>query len=299
MKTGSVLPRPLGFLSISLLGASILLAGCAETRLVLHTAKKLSNKPVAPAGTYKVGKPYRIAGVWYYPKVDYNYRETGMASWYGPKFHNRKTANGQIFDMNAISAAHRTLPMPSLVQVTNLTNGRSLKVLVNDRGPFAHGRIIDLSRRAAQLLGFERAGVARVLVEILPEESRQLARMAPGGPSFQTVAKAPPVRSLPPPPAPVKVASVPLARQPDLKPPPAPSKTALFVQAGAFVRIDLARQMERDLSTIGPTQIVEATVGNRRFYRVRLGPASSASHGDRMLDAVVRTGYPNARLVFY
>ena len=93
----------------------------------------------------------------------------------GPNFHGKKTANGEIFDMNRVSAAHRTLPMPSIVRVTNLNSGRALVIRVNDRGPFAHGRIIDLSRRAAQLLGFERAGTAPVRVEILAEESRQIA----------------------------------------------------------------------------------------------------------------------------
>src|SRR5690606_37604870 len=104
----------------------------------------------------------------------------GIASWYGPKFHNRRTANGQLFDMNAITAAHRTLPLPSIVRVTNLENGRTLKVLVNDRGPFARGRIIDVSRRTAQLLGFEHKGTAPVRVEIVPDESRRIALIAQG-----------------------------------------------------------------------------------------------------------------------
>ncbi|MDA1326688.1 MAG: septal ring lytic transglycosylase RlpA family protein [Proteobacteria bacterium] len=270
------------------------MASCAETRLVLHAAKKLSNPPQTESGNYKVGNPYRIGGVWYYPKVDYSYRETGVASWYGAKFHNQLTANGQIFDMNAISAAHKTLPLPSIVQVTNLTNGRSLKVLVNDRGPFAHGRIIDLSRRAAQLLGFERAGIARVRVEIIAPESRRLANLAnlaQRGNSTGMIAAEPSV--------PVRIASLPADGSADVKVVPVSSNTNLFVQAGSFVRRDLARQMERDLAPIGPTQIVEATVGKQLFYRVRLGPVETVNDGDRILDAVVRTGYPNAQLVVY
>lgn len=129
-------------------------------------------------GTYKVGKAYQIAGQWYYPQVDVAYEETGIASWYGPNFHGRKTANGEIFDMTLISAAHRTLPMPSVVRVTNLENGRSLIVRINDRGPFARGRIIDLSRRAAELLGFTAQGTAMVHVRLLGEESRQAALAA-------------------------------------------------------------------------------------------------------------------------
>jgi rare lipoprotein A len=275
-------------LTAAILGTAILLTGCAETRLVLHTAKKLSNKPETPTGTYKVGKPYQIRGVWYHPHVNYGYRETGIASWYGAKFHNRQTANGQIFDMNSISAAHRTLPLPSVVQVTNLSNGRSLKILVNDRGPFAHGRIIDLSRRAAQLLGFERAGTARVLVEIVADESRRLAQLAQGksGKPVRVSAITKPMVVVPITPV-QKIQGLSL---------PVPGKGSLFVQAGAFVRKDLAKQMERDLAPIGPTRIVEATIGERLYYRVRLGPVAM-DESNKILDAVVRTGYPDARLV--
>ena len=156
--------------------AAVALSGCAETEFIANTTKVLSDlgrTPVAP-GRYKVGKPYQIKGVWYYPKEDWSYVETGIASWYGPNFHGKQTANGEIFDQNAITAAHKTLPMPTAARVTNLENGRSLVVRVNDRGPFVHGRIIDLSRRSAQLLGFERQGTARVRIEILPGESRRL-----------------------------------------------------------------------------------------------------------------------------
>ena len=156
---------------------ALMVSACAETELVVHSAKQVQNaiSEGKPPGRYKVGSPYEIKGVWYYPKVDYGYVETGIASWYGPNFHNKDTANGEVFDQNAITAAHRTLPMPSIVRVTNLENGRALIVRINDRGPFAHGRIIDLSRRSAQLLGFQRQGTAKVRVEILPEESRRIA----------------------------------------------------------------------------------------------------------------------------
>ncbi|MBT6428811.1 MAG: septal ring lytic transglycosylase RlpA family protein, partial [Rhodospirillaceae bacterium] len=164
-----------------ILSLGALLGGCAETELVMHTAKQFAPQANAKAsGRYKIGKPYKIAGIYYYPTVDYNYAETGVASWYGPKFHGLKTANGATFDMNEVTAAHRTLPLPSMVRVTNLRNGRSLKILVNDRGPFSRGRIIDLSRRSAQLLGVIRAGTAPVRVEIIADESRQLAAIARG-----------------------------------------------------------------------------------------------------------------------
>lgn len=113
---------------------------------------------------YKIGKPYQINGKWYRPQEDLDYSEVGIASWYGPQFHRRLTANGEIFDMNRLSAAHTTLPLPSMVEVTNLENGRSLVVRVNDRGPFANDRIIDMSRAAARKLDFEQQGIARVRV---------------------------------------------------------------------------------------------------------------------------------------
>ena len=116
-------------------------------------------------GTYRVGKPYVVAGRVYVPEEDVNYREEGLASWYGDDFHGRLTANGEVFDMSALTAAHPTLPMPCYARVTNLSNGRSLIVRVNDRGPYHGNRLIDVSNRAAELLDFKGNGVARVRVE--------------------------------------------------------------------------------------------------------------------------------------
>ena len=116
-------------------------------------------------GTYRVGKPYVVAGKTYVPAEPSSYKTEGLASWYGDDFHGRLTANGEVFDMHSIAAAHPTLPMPSYVRVTNLNNGRSMVVRVNDRGPFHGNRVIDVSQRAADLLGFKRRGTARVRVE--------------------------------------------------------------------------------------------------------------------------------------
>ncbi|MBV9825226.1 MAG: septal ring lytic transglycosylase RlpA family protein [Alphaproteobacteria bacterium] len=132
-------------------------------------------------------QPYQVNGVWYYPKADYAYDETGTASWYGSQFQGRATSDGEIFDMNEVSAAHKTLPLPSVVEVTNLQNGRSLQMRVNDRGPFVDGRIIDLSRRAAQLLGYEGAGTTQVRVRILKDESIQVAEAAMRGQAPRTM----------------------------------------------------------------------------------------------------------------
>ncbi|MDP1868685.1 MAG: septal ring lytic transglycosylase RlpA family protein [Bradyrhizobium sp.] len=116
-------------------------------------------------GTYRVGKPYTVAGRVYVPEDDPNYRAEGMASWYGDDFHGRLTANGEVFDMTSLTAAHPTLPIPSYARVTNLSNGKSLIVRVNDRGPYHGNRLIDVSNRASELLEFKSKGVARVRVE--------------------------------------------------------------------------------------------------------------------------------------
>jgi rare lipoprotein A len=161
-------------LGVSALAASAILAGCAETRVVATSAKQvnIAQDDLDTSGkVYKVGKPYKVAGKWYYPSEDYGYTETGYASWYGPNFHGKPTAIGERFDMYQLSAAHKTLPLPSIVRVTNLENGRTLKLRVNDRGPFVGNRIIDVSKRGAQLLGFEKQGTAKVRVEVLAEES--------------------------------------------------------------------------------------------------------------------------------
>ena len=150
------------------------IGSCSETTFLINSAKRIGTWGDNP--TYKVGNPYKINGKWYYPAINYEYDEAGHASWYGPGFHGKKTANGEIFNQNLISAAHRTLPLPSIVKVTNLENGKVLSfVRVNDRGPFAKNRIIDLSKEAAKELGFVNRGVAKVRVEILEDESRKFA----------------------------------------------------------------------------------------------------------------------------
>jgi rare lipoprotein A len=138
-------------------------------------------------GGYKIGSPYKISGRWYYPAEDRNYDRTGVASWYGTDFHGRKTANGEIFDMNALTAAHPTLPLPSYAYVTNLANGRTILVRINDRGPYVHDRLIDLSRQSARALGTEASGTGRVQVKYAgrapldgnPQHERQFLAQQP------------------------------------------------------------------------------------------------------------------------
>jgi rare lipoprotein A len=311
----------------ALLMSTALLSGCAEANLFGYFAKRAAGgdggqpPPVGSttAQTYKVGKPYQVAGVWYYPAEDWDYDETGIASWYGPDFHAKQTANGEVFDMNAVTAAHKTLPMPSIVRVTNLENGRSLVVRVNDRGPFVNGRIIDLSRRSAQLLGMEGKGTARVRVQILADESRALAGKArPDVPEAPKVAAAPresvTAETLPPPGSreaarPIQTASngVPqrgvsvaaveqvLARQDVSVVPVKP--THIYIQAGSFSRHDNAMRLSARLSGVGSTHVDQATVAGKTVYRVRLGPVPTVEEADRLLDSVIASGSQDARVV--
>jgi rare lipoprotein A len=162
----------LGQLAVAV-AACALLANCsAGNRIDPKYGVSASARVVEPGqpvpkggGVYRVGKPYTVAGRTYVPEEDTNYVAEGMASWYGEDFHGRYTANGEIFDMNSISAAHPTLPLPSYARVTNLRNHRSIVVRINDRGPYARNRIIDLSVKTAQLLGFYGHGLAKVKVE--------------------------------------------------------------------------------------------------------------------------------------
>ena len=146
----------------------------------------------AQSGQYKIGKPYSIDGVTYTPREEFNHTETGVASWYGPGFHTKSTANGETYDQADHTAAHRTLQMPSVVRVTNLDNGLSTVVRINDRGPFARSRVIDLSNTAAHDLDMTRAGTARVRIDQLPAESMAVKEVAlgGGGPSEQNQALA-------------------------------------------------------------------------------------------------------------
>lgn len=324
-------------LMVLALGAG--LAGCAETRLITATAKQVTRdttpSPSVPArlagGVYKVGNPYQVAGVWYYPKEDPDYDETGIASWYGPQFHGRYTANGEIFDMNEVTAAHQTLPLPSLVRVTNLENGRSIIVRVNDRGPFVNGRIIDLSRRSAQLLGTERSGTAKVRVQMVgpatgdPNVPQPTAptvaedkppvvaapratvttEALPMPPGARGLAQTPPPpRAAPPPPATTVVASanmqapaaaIDLDKQPVRQVAVKPS--SIYVQAGAFTQFDNANRLSARLTTLGPTRISSALVGGTDFFRVRLGPLNDVTQADQMLNYLIANGNPDARII--
>jgi len=143
------------------------------------------NDPIPRGGgRYKIGDPYQVSGRWYVPREETDYDRVGVASWYGDDFHGRYTANGEIFDMRALTAAHQTLPLPSYAYVTNLTNGRTILVRINDRGPFVNDRMIDLSQASAHALGYHQHGLARVRVRyagpapLSGDDSRERAHLA-------------------------------------------------------------------------------------------------------------------------
>lgn len=265
--------------------SALILSSCATDKVGLNSQRAaLSNI----SGTYKVGNPYKIRGKWYYPKEDYSYVETGIASWYGADFHAKYTANGEVYDMNTLTAAHRTLPLPSIVRVTNLENGRSLVLRVNDRGPFAKNRIIDISKRGAQLLGFQAQGTAKVKVEILEEESKALKTALTGKPCapVATYAKITP-----------KVIT-------NEKTPALSSYTAttpagnnFYIQAGSFSRKETADNLKSQLHKYGNIRVIPADIDGTRYYRVQVGPFYGKTDANIALLKIKDTGLPDAKVV--
>lgn len=249
-----------------------------------------------PHPVFKIGQPYEVKGVWYTPEADYGYDRTGVASWYGRQFQGRYTANGEVYDLNELTAAHTTLPLPCVVEVTNLANGRALRLRVNDRGPFADGRIIDVSRRAAQLLGFERTGTAEVRVRVLRNESiaaeEQVIRESGQNPQILAAA---------------------LAHQPShaqtmiarVEPPPMSyPQTAtprpqrrLYVEAGTFYEKQYARRVGSALSPLGSVAIVTISDRGTPFYRVQLGPFASNREAEAARARLRGGGYREARII--
>jgi len=154
----------------------LLLNSCSPQDSLYRKLSKEDASRKQYEGHYKVGESYAINNKTYHPKKNNNHDETGKCSWYGKKhgFHGKKTANGDTYNKNMLTAAHRTLPMPSMVKVTNLENNKSIVVMVNDRGPFRKDRIIDVSEEAANILGFKNRGVTNVRVQYLPKESKEL-----------------------------------------------------------------------------------------------------------------------------
>ena len=340
-----------------LLAFSLLATSCAEVEYVSHWAKTWSDDEATPSkridiihgdpignpqpatdrngSYYKVGSAYNIGGAWYRPQESFTYDQTGIASWYGPNFHGKKTANGEIYDKYALTAAHPTLQMPSLVRVTNLENGRSVVVRINDRGPFARGRIIDLSKRAAELLDMINQGTARVRVQVLPEESRKLAAAAKRGvPLRQAMldlqggyVRQPSAPQTKPETRTVLASgqtdgdayylpegqrSRPVLNAGSVSPTSynmssqglytvqttATEATDIYVQIGAFRQRENAELLRAKVTHLqSPVSVHEAVIDGQLFFRVRLGPAATVQQADTLLSDALRAGYNDARIV--
>lgn len=239
---------------VAMAGAS--LAACATEGRPGGPAPNVS--PRASGAVRGTMRPYQVHGVWYTPREDPGYDETGLASWYGDQFHNQRTADGELFDMNLPSAAHRTLPLPSLVEVTNLDNGRRVRLRLNDRGPFVGGRILDVSRQAARDLGFYGKGLARVRVRYL-------------GPADAAPREGPR-------PADVRQAS---------------SGGGTRIQAAAFADL---RNAERAAGRLGEGANIETVRrGDTTLYRVVV--TCGADNAARRLAQVAAAGFPEARVL--
>lgn len=317
-----------GFLTAAVLIVAIGLTACSRSGKRGDESNRLSKRVVeigerAPkgGGHYKVGNPYQIKGRWYRPKEQPKYNEVGIASWYGDLFHGRYTSNGEVFDMESLTAAHPTLPMPTYAEVTNLKNGRTIVVRINDRGPYAHDRVIDLSKRSARELGVFRPGTARVRVRYLGKAplngddtyerqvlaSQPWARYAAGKPSTKTASaagksallfaastKKPLTKS-------DKLA---IAATPTVRKVAAPGRSnanprrqLVFVQAAAFRSKASADSVRRKLSGLGQVHVFPAEVAGTIWYRVRLGPFREDLRARDTLKKVVAAGAPGAHIV--
>lgn len=277
--------------------ALLVLTGCAgKTIEVKGTPHEQAKAIKYQGGMYKVGNPYKIFGTWYYPKEDYSYSEEGIASWYGKDFHAKKTANGEDYNMHTLTAAHRTLPLPSVVRVTNLANGRTLVLRVNDRGPYAKSRIIDISKRGAELLGYNLQGTTRVRVELLEKESKELKAALLGQAVEPVVAKKViPQKVIPQKVVPKKeyVAIAPKASKPAY----VSGEKKFYVQAGSFSTSEAAQDLSSKLSKYGKSKVAEAVVDGKKFYRVRLGPFNHSEEAEVSLARVRSYGVYNAKVV--
>ena len=298
----------------------IFLSGCVATGLGKRSSYSL------PRHGYKVGKPYTVRGVTYTPRVDYKYDEIGIASWYAEGFHGRRTASGEIYNSNDLTAAHPTLPMPTVVKVTRLDNGRSVVVRINDRGPFVPGRIIDLSKRAAEELDMLRVGVARVRVQVLEAETKRLlARMGMAVESPDASSRT--ASSVLAAPAAVTEAvsvrqsvvgdrsSTPTSAQRtvSLNSPNFPEEAGVLadvatknrmsatpilwiVQIGSFSSRQTAQQVLEQTRINTASRIEEVDIGGKTFYRAQLGPYADRKQAEQVYQQILAAGFTGARI---
>lgn len=287
------------FRAALILLCTLALTACGgRPTLQTGAAPPVQRGPVADTPV-KIGKPYQIAGIWYYPADEADYDEVGYASWYGDAFHGGPTANGEQFDMHMVGAAHKTLPLPSYVEVTALDTGRTVLVRVNDRGPFVANRIIDLSRRAAEQLGITRQGVARVRVKrVYPGEIDRLALRTGQAASERPLQSATMLASLD---SRFRVwlaaqsKSVPAAAPLQSAPLPASPGFSASAIGGYFVQVGTYGDRSRADSLASALGASIDAAGN--VYRVRLGPYFDEGMALAALARMQGQGYQDARLI--
>jgi rare lipoprotein A len=268
--------------------------------------------PSAPH--YELGQPYQAGGVWWYPSAALRFEETGIAEVYGAD-HPGLTADGEVFDQGAMAAANQTLSLPVIAQVTNLETGRQVLVRINDRGPPTPRRVLAVTRRVADLLGFPATGAARVRVRVLEAESQAAQAALPGAPSLPVSAAprgAVESSSLAPPPgargsaggtgmttaastAPSAQQSVPL-RLPETLTQTTPDPGQLWIDLGSFPTYEFANMRRADVAQLGAT-IDSSRRGRSESFRVLIGPIPDIPQADRLLDQTVAAGVPDGRIV--
>jgi len=273
-------------------------ANLGKKYLIPKEEKKYIQKPI-----YKIGKKYNVAGKYYYPKKDLYYNKTGIASWYGPKFHGKLTANGEIYNQYALTAAHKTLPLPSAVKVTNLKNNKSIVLRINDRGPFVNDRIIDLSSKAADILDLKREGTGLVRVQILKDKSLYLEKLAKRG-AFPEIEDLKEVE-LPNITIPNKVA----VKIKDTKNQKIVSKKInynlknfnkeykIYIKLASFSSNKNAEIMKKKLSYIDKVKIYKIFKVNKVLFQVKAGPFSSVEKVDKLHSLLLKKGMQGAKII--
>lgn len=286
-----------------LIVSGVTLSGCSSKRdpfagVASPMYKGNGDVPLG-GGRSVVGKPYSVAGLRFVPRVDPTYDRKGVASWYGKQFHRRMTSNGEWFDMNHLTAAHTTMPLPSYAKVTNLENGMEVIVRVNDRGPFVGNRIIDMSKRSAEAIGFKEQGTAKVRVQYIgpapnddtgPHLMAMNQELERGTPLRKMIAAADRNQDQ------TQVARAPVEAEVVEQPVQTASAGDYFVQAGLFANPNNALRAKTRLSGLGPVLVTPVSNASGSFYRVSVGPMPEASAVAALAD-VHAAGLPDARLV--
>ena len=272
-------------------------ANLGKKYIIPKDNKISSQKPI-----FKIGQKYMIKGKYYFPKKDLFYNKTGIASWYGPKFHGKLTANGEIYDQNAFTAAHKTLPLPSAVKVTNLENNISVLLRINDRGPFVNDRIIDLSSKAADILDLKKNGTGLVRVTLLKNESEILEDLAKKGyfPEIKDLPKADlPKVNIPK----MTIVKVEGSNKKNIK-----NKInynlknlnkefKIFIKLASFNSLESAKLMKSKIPYVENIKIYKIKKSNKVFYQVKAGPFLNVKKVDKLHSLLLQRGMQGAKII--